>query len=312
MWFRLAALALLGALQGCATPLTQAIRDATPEGPRRAELADTPFFPQVDYYCGPAALATVLRRAGGTQTPEELQSQVYLPGRQGSLQLEIVAAARRAGFLATRLPGDFATLIAEIRAGNAVLVLQNLGLDFAPSWHYSVAIGYDLDEEELILRSGDEPRMRMGLKVFERTWRRAGHWALVVTPPGRLATTAGEDEQARAIAGLERLSPPAAVAAYQAALARWPAQPVFHLGLANALHGAGDPAAAAATLDRLLALEPEHPVALNNRASLFLEAGDLPAARRAAERALAHAGQWRPAIVDTLERIAATEARQHR
>ena len=32
--------------------------------PPRIELADTPFFPQDDYQCGPAALATLLGASG--------------------------------------------------------------------------------------------------------------------------------------------------------------------------------------------------------------------------------------------------------
>ena len=51
-------LSLLTLLAGCATPLTQGLREAPPPGSRQAELADTPYFPQVDYFCGPAALAT--------------------------------------------------------------------------------------------------------------------------------------------------------------------------------------------------------------------------------------------------------------
>src|SRR3546814_2318796 len=32
--------------------------------PRQVELSEVPFFPQEDYYCGPAALATVLAWGG--------------------------------------------------------------------------------------------------------------------------------------------------------------------------------------------------------------------------------------------------------
>ena len=63
--------------------------------PRVVLLNDTPFFPQTDYQCGPAALATVLQAQGIDIAPADLSPGVYLPGRKGSLQVEMVAAARR-------------------------------------------------------------------------------------------------------------------------------------------------------------------------------------------------------------------------
>jgi tetratricopeptide (TPR) repeat protein len=303
-FFFLACAALLG---GCATPLTQGLREAPPPGPRQAELVDTPYFPQVDYFCGPAALATVLQRAGGRQTPDELVPQVYLPGRQGSLQVELLAAARRQGLLATVIPGSFEALVAEVRAGNAVLILQNLGLGWAPSWHYAVVVGYDLDAGIFILRSGPERRMRMEFKVFERTWARANHWAIVVTPPSRLPVTAGEREQARALAALERVDARAAHAGYRAALERWPGRSMFRVGLANALYNAGDLDGAADTLFALLQEDPEDVVALNNLANIRIRLGDLQSARRFAERAAQHPGPWQAAAKKTLEAIERAE-----
>jgi len=55
--------ALLAVLAGCAqlVPQTMALRTGWPDGvPQRVEWTDVPFFPQEDYQCGPAALATVL------------------------------------------------------------------------------------------------------------------------------------------------------------------------------------------------------------------------------------------------------------
>jgi tetratricopeptide (TPR) repeat protein len=300
-------LALLG---GCATPLTQALRESPPAGPRQVELEQTPYFPQIDYYCGPAALATVLQAAGGRQTPAELVPQVYLPGRQGSLQVELLAAARRQGLLATVIPGRFDALVEEIRAGNPVLVLQNLGLSIAPSWHYAVVVGYDLDAGdagEFILRSGPERRMRMGSKVFERTWARAEFWAMVVTPPDRLPASATPREQARALAALERLDPPAATRGYRAAIARWPAESMFRVGLANALYNTGRLEEAADTLFALLQAEPDNAAALNNLANLRLRLGDLVSARRFAERAVLHPGPWQAAARKTLDEIERAE-----
>ena len=63
------------------------------------ELDDTPFHPQERYQCGPAALTTVLAQSGAGASLEAVVDKVYLPGRQGSLQAELLAATRTEGRL---------------------------------------------------------------------------------------------------------------------------------------------------------------------------------------------------------------------
>jgi len=98
---------LLGACllsAGCATPQLAALSSQLPATtPERGELAAVPFYPQEDYQCGPAALATTLAYAGIATSPEALVPQVFLPAREGSLQVEMLAAVRRHGRTAYRL-----------------------------------------------------------------------------------------------------------------------------------------------------------------------------------------------------------------
>ncbi|TMH63749.1 MAG: hypothetical protein E6H57_16700, partial [Betaproteobacteria bacterium] len=135
---------ILLALCGCAglAPQTATLRETlAPALHERFELTQVPFFPQSEYQCGPAALATALAASGVKVTPEELVPEVYLPERKGSLQIEMLAAARRHGMVSYQLAPRFGDLLREIAAGNPVIVLQNLGL--RDGWHYAVAIGYD-------------------------------------------------------------------------------------------------------------------------------------------------------------------------
>src|SRR5437763_1585351 len=91
--FQTARAGMVGAaalVAGCAqlVPQTVALRTAWPQGvPLTTELKSVPFFPQEDYQCGPAALATVLAYTGTSVTPEALVKQLFVPARQGSLQL---------------------------------------------------------------------------------------------------------------------------------------------------------------------------------------------------------------------------------
>ena len=114
VWGLRALLVTAVSLSGCASLPDPGYESALPAAlPQRVELVAVPFHPQQDYQCGPAALATVLGHAGVARTPEQLVAEVYLPQRQGSLQLEMLGATRRAGLLPYRLEGTPQALLAE-------------------------------------------------------------------------------------------------------------------------------------------------------------------------------------------------------
>jgi tetratricopeptide (TPR) repeat protein len=261
-------------LAGCAhRPPLISTRIASQDA-ARAELVDVPFFPQERYQCGPAALATVLVAAGAEASPEDLAPQVFLPGRRGSLQLELIAAARRYGRLPYVIAPTLDDLLAQLRSGLPVLVLQNLGLESLPVWHYAVVIGFDAPEEALILRSGTERRLTMPAALFMRTWVGSDHWGLVVLDPGRLPANPEPPRYLRAAAGLEAAGQQAAAqAGYVAALRQWPDHPTALLGLGNTHYAQGELLQAARTYRRLVAVRPEDVIAHNNLAQVLADLG---------------------------------------
>ena len=242
-WGRAVAVLLsVASLSGCASswPQTAKLGEGLPSGlPVRVELTAVPFFPQVEYQCGPAALATALASWGVSVTPDDLVSQVYIPRRKGSLQIEMMAAARRHGLVSYELAPRFEDLLREIAAGTPVIVLQNLG--FVDGWHYAVAIGYDYERGELVLRSGETERKVLRFPVHEMVWKRSGYWAMVAVPPERIPATAEESRWLSAIAALERTGDAKnARTAYASFRARWPENVDGAIGLANAHHALGE------------------------------------------------------------------------
>jgi tetratricopeptide (TPR) repeat protein len=283
--------AVLMGLAGCAPPQLAALRDGSSAVlPARVELDRVPFFPQEEYQCGPAALATALVHAGIATTPDALAPQVFLPGREGSLQAEMLAAARRHGRVAYRLAPRLEDVLLEVSDGAPVIVLQNLALGFAPLWHYAVVVGYDLPREEIILRSGTTRRAVMTLATFERTWARGGHWAMLAPGPERLPATASEDPYVVAVAALERVAPAAARRAYTTALARWPGSLSARIGQGNAAYALRDLPGAEAAYREATRLHPQAADAWNNLAQTLLELRQLDEALAAAERAVSIGG----------------------
>ena len=263
-----------------------------------------PFFPQEEYQCGPAALATVLNWSGISVTPAELAPQVYLPEREGSLQLELIGAARRHGRIPYVLRPQLESLLAEVSSGNPVLILQNLSLPWYPMWHYAVVVGFDLKRDSLVLRSGREERHEVPFKVFERTWRRSDYWAMVALPPDRLPFTAEEIPYIQAVAPLERLSRwPETAVAYATALTRWPKSLAARMGLGNSRYALGDVRGAEEAFRQATRDHPKAAAAYNNLAQTLLDQGRLPEALAAAQRAVELGGPQSDTSRETLKQI---------
>ncbi len=292
-------------VSGCASlwPQTAELREALPRGlPERVELEKVPFFPQLEYQCGPAALATALVSSGIKVTPDELVSQVYLPGRKGSLQVEMLAAARRHGRVSYQLAPRLEDVLREIAAGTPVILLQNFG--FGDGWHYAVAMGYDYDSGELILRSGVTEREVLPFTMNEFVWMRSGYWAMVAVPPGRIPVTADEARWLGAIAALERAGDAAgARTAYTHFLERWPENVNAAVGLANTHHSLGALAEAERVLREAARRDPDSVIVLNNLAQTLSDQGKNAEALPFIERAVAAGGPFASAAQHTRETI---------
>ena len=263
-------------LAGCAqmVPQTIALRTDWPAGvPRTVELNKVPFFPQDEYQCGPAALATVLASSGVPVTPDSLVSQVFLPARKGSLQLEMLAAARQHGRVSYVLSPHYPALLSEVAAGNPVIVLQDVGLMFT-EWHYAVVNGFDYPSGTIWLRSGRQPRQAMPFTAFERSWMKGDYWSMVATPPDRIPATATEEGWLRAVLAFARVNHgDGARQAYATALQRWPENVPAAIGLANEYHAKGALADAATVLQRARQHHPDSVIIANNLAQTLSDMG---------------------------------------
>jgi tetratricopeptide (TPR) repeat protein len=223
--------------------------------------------------------------SGVPVTPSDLVAEVYTPGRKGTLQNDLVAAARRRDRVAYAIHG-MEELEAELSAGHPVLVLQNLALGWLPKRHYAVVIGRSADGA-FILHSGQQSSMLTGAPTFRRTWEREGAWGLLVLRPDDIAASASELAWVEGVAGLEQAGRfEAAQQGYRATLRRWPRSLAARIGLANAAFAAGHIDLAEATLRDAVGEHPLSGTAWNNLAHVLAAAGRWGEARRAAVRAV--------------------------
>ena len=311
-----AAVLLLGA---CATrPPVLAPAQLDPVAPARVELANTPFIAQERYQCGPASLAMLLQQSGVDVSADDLVAQVYLPERKGSLQAEMLATGRRYQRIPYQIDPGIAALTAELQAGRPVLVLQNLGLRSSPVWHYAVVIGYSVEGDLLILRSGTHERQLMPGWLFIRTWRSAAYWAMVLLRPGDLPAHPDRHRYLSAVAATEgQVEPRALLPAYETALNQWPDDPVARFGRAGALHALGRLDEARTAYQHLIADDPSNVAALNNLAEVYIGSGCFEQAHETINKALEltdDTNGLRPVLLDTLARsrsgLATSRARE--
>ena len=243
------------------------------------ELTATPFFPQIQYQCGPASLATVLNESGLTTDPATLAAEVYLPDRKGALQVEMIAAVRRHGRIPYEIDKDLQSIIDQLEHGMPVLVLLNLGISALPVYHYAVVIGYEPDSDSIIMRSGEDYRLLMSRLRFLSAWSKTGSWALTVPPIGKLPAKVNVERFLRSVIALESVGQwQAAQQNYLTVLGKWPDNTLARFGLANTLRTEGKLTEAADQYSKVLKQDASHKPARNNLADTLLRLGRCDAA----------------------------------
>ncbi len=238
----------------------------------RVELSEVPFHPQLQYHCGPSALITVLEASGATLDYEDVVDRIYVPGLEGSLQVELLAATRSFERIPFRLPGRLEPLLAEVRAGRPVLILQNLRLRSYPAWHYAVVIGYDRERSEILMRSGSEAVLATSTRQWMRQWDWASRWAVVVLQPGELPVNSYLPAVLRALADFDDRAPAGLrLEAWRAAAERWPQEALTWMGAGNARYELGALEDAAIDFQRALEIHSDNWPARLNLVQVLME-----------------------------------------
>lgn len=177
---------MLFVLTACQTPpQTKALLATPPAIARAHQIANVPFYPQQAFFCGPTTLSEVAGFYGLQASPDDIATATFIPGLQGTLQIEMAAATRQLGLVAYEQRASMSQLLSLVADNIPVIVLQNNSITWLPQWHYAVVIGYDLAAKEVILHTGVTEAHRLNFSTFERTWQRANYWLLAMLPPDK-------------------------------------------------------------------------------------------------------------------------------
>lgn len=268
-------LVALTAVTGCAGGLSLEPSDFSEhQVPRRHQISGIPLIKQQQYFCGPAALTSILRHQRQNASQTTLAEEVFNTQEEGTFQHDMLYALRSRGLLATPV-NNLQDVIVEVANDNPVLVFLNLGLSFAPKWHYAVATGYDLDADLIYLHGGRNVQDIMPFSTFGHTWRRTDYWAYAVTTPPRLPVTADSHTLDDIAPRFEELGKTdAAKKTYIALIQRSPERSQPYFGLGNVYLNQQQFALAETAYRHGLKLEPNNPYVANNLAYALAGQGE--------------------------------------
>jgi hypothetical protein len=278
---------------GCASLISLPSWSVDDSEPSIKNIETVPFYAQKEEDdCGPAVLAMVLNWSGVSTNPDSLYSMLISPKEKGTLQISMVAGARRFGRVAYTLsqPED---LFPELAAGHPVIVLQNLGFAWWPKWHYSVVVGYDLAKKEIIMHSGTQNFKKTSIGLFDSTWKASDYWGLLVLPPTELPAKASEGRYISSVVNLEKTGHlHSAESAYKASIEKWPKSIAARIGLSNTYYALNDFDAAEEILRNALEISPSNGIVMNNLAYILWKKGKHREASRYALMAINNGGPY--------------------
>lgn len=170
-------------LFACASTATPA-PVSSPAGKSRV-IKSVPFFPQEDYQCGPAAMASVLNYRGVKTTPEEVAAAIYSKSARGTLNFDMAFYAERKGLFARQYPGNLADLKYRIDRFHPLIVMVDHGFFVYQKNHFMVVVGYD--GGNVIVHSGKDSFKAIPIDDFLKTWQKTNNWTLLIqkTNPGQ-------------------------------------------------------------------------------------------------------------------------------
>ncbi|QSZ41912.1 PA2778 family cysteine peptidase [Sulfurimonas aquatica] len=203
-------------------------------------------------------------------TLKELDKRTLIPSKGGTLQIELISAARANGFIVYPLEPTFDALLSELLAYHPVIVLVNRSYSWYPLWHYAPITGYDSKTETILTHFADKPNEAVSIGTFAALWQRSENWGVVLLPPGELPATASAKKFLHATYDLEKMGMmDEAIMSYKSALVRWPEDTDILFALGNAYYSSNQISNAEEIYRRILSIDFTYSLAINNLADLL-------------------------------------------
>ena len=275
-----------------------------------SQKIDVPFVPPRSEQCAASSIEMV-SLYWQAQTPyapkltlKELEARTLIPQKGGTLQIELIAAARANGLLAYQIEPTFEALFEELSKGHPVIALLNRSYAWYPLWHYAPITGYDAKEQTIMMHYGETPHEALAITTFGKLWERSGHWGVVLLPPTKLPASATAQKFLQAAYDFEKIGMrEEAIIAYETALTRWPDYIPILFALGNAYYNSDQISKAEEVYRYILLIDPNYILALNNLADLLCHSDRSNEAVKLLDTVVTDDAQMKTLINSTREEI---------
>jgi hypothetical protein len=159
-----------------------------------------PYLPQTDALCGGAAAAMVFRYWGDAHADAQEFAPLVDRRAGGIANDALTRAITERGWRASRAGESLAALRVRIVDRQPVIVLLP---DRGTLYHYVVVVGAT-DDTIVVHDPSWGPSRSIRAPDFERAWKAAGFWSLLILPP---SPSPGRDEHPRDAPGVESTAP---------------------------------------------------------------------------------------------------------
>lgn len=201
---------------------------------------------------------------------QELDGRTLIPAKGGTLQIELVAAARANGLIPYPLEPTFEVLFSELSAHHPVIVLVNRSYSWYQLWHYVTVNGYDADSRTVTIHFSDQPNEAVPIETFAALWKRSDNWGVVLLPPGELPVSISPKMFLRSAYEFEKTGMrEESIVTYKSALSRWPDDVDILFALGTAYYYSNHLEEAEQSYRKILLIQASHPLACNNLALLL-------------------------------------------
>jgi ABC-type bacteriocin/lantibiotic exporter with double-glycine peptidase domain len=143
-------------------------------------IEKVPFVKQKGFFCGPAAMASVMRFYGRNISQEEVAKVVYTPKLKGALISDMENYAREMGYKAETKNGDLKTLMSLIDEGVPAITLVDLGQWIISQPHYYVVYGYNKSRNVFFLHSGFASDREISFSKLDKQWEKMDRLVLII------------------------------------------------------------------------------------------------------------------------------------
>jgi len=149
-------------------------------------IRDVPFYPQDEYMCGPASLASLVAYWGATGATDidEAIIEVYQTRLKGTLPIDMLLFAKDKGMEAAYYKGGLDDLREKIAQKTPLILFLNLGFESYPVGHYIVAVGYSDISGMVIAHSGMDKERVYSYEALEKAWSKTGYSTLLIKSKG--------------------------------------------------------------------------------------------------------------------------------